>query len=185
MIYEPQEDSLLLVSCLPSSLQGRILDVGCGSGVLSIEARSRGGDVLSLDIDPAVVKHAKILGLNVLQSDLFENVSGKFDWILFNPPYLPLDEAEDEESRRVTTGGKHGHELLERFLKDAKKFLKKDGKILLVVSSLTGNVDVLFKKYRFNVKKLKEESHFFERLIVYELTSIMQEHLLLQVEPTD
>ena len=123
-----------------------------------------------LDINSESVEYCKKKGLNCIQSDLFENVKWKFDLITFNPPYLPEYEGEDEESRLITTGGKNGHEITERFLKEARQFLNKDGKILLVSSSLTGDVEKLFKKYKFEFKKLETVKVFFEELYVYVLS---------------
>ena len=115
------------------------------------------------------VKLLKGKGINSKYSDLFSNVKGKFDLIIFNPPYLPEEEKEDLETKLVTTGGKYGYEILERFFKNAKKFLNKNGKILIVFSSLTNKkkVDSLVKKYGFKIKLLEEKGLFFERLYVY------------------
>ena len=76
-----------------------------------------------------------------------------------------MDEREPEDSRIATTGGKNGSETINKFLKEAKKFLKKDGKIFLVSSSLTKGLNFLgYKK-----KKIGEEKLFFEKLFVWEL----------------
>ena len=89
--------------------------------------------------------------------------------IILNPPYLPEEAYEDKATKLFTTGGKQGHELIERFLKEAKKHLNKDGMILLVFSTLTGNVENLFKKYDYEFKKLDSKKVFFEEIFVYEL----------------
>ncbi|MEK6940558.1 MAG: HemK2/MTQ2 family protein methyltransferase [Nanoarchaeota archaeon] len=164
MIYEPEEDSFLFLSFLEYA-NGRILDMGCGSGFLSVKCKEFGADVLSVDINEEAVNHCKQLGLNAVHSDLFDNVNGKFDLILFNPPYLPNDPAEDEESKVVTTGGQSGSEVITRFLRDANRFLKDGGKILIVVSSLTKDID--FSGYHATL--LKRKACFFEELRLYEL----------------
>ena len=84
--------------------------MGCGSGIQSL-ATSK-GDVLAVDINPEAVKIVKKLGINAIQSVLFVNVKDKFDLIIFNPPYLPEEESEDEESKLITTVGKQGFEIL-------------------------------------------------------------------------
>lgn len=172
MIYAPGEDSFLLSSSFSLFIKPGmdVLDVGCGSGYLMKEALKFTSEVQGVDINPQVIAHCRAQKLNVYQSDLFESVTGKFDIVVFNPPYLPEDVEEDDESRLITTGGKEGYELLERFLRDVKSFLKPSGVVLLVVSSLTGDVGLLFSEYKLNYTLLKEESHFFEKLRVYVLT---------------
>jgi len=64
-------------------------------------------------------------------------------------------------------GGKHGWETIDRFLKDAKKYLSEDGRILLSFSSLSGDVETIMKRYNYNFKKLGEKRIFFEVLFVY------------------
>lgn len=167
MIYEPQEDSYLLQKHVRKYAKGKVLDVGTGSGIQALTALEKTKDVLAVDVDEEAVEYVKKKGVNAIVSDLFSNVEGKFDLIIFNPPYLPEDEHEDEESKRVTTGGKEGFEVLERFLKEAKKFLKENGKILFVVSSLTGDVEGLLKKHKYQYEMLDREKLFFEKLYVY------------------
>ncbi len=167
MIYNPREDSFLILKYIKKYCNGKVLDMGCGSGILALEAMKHSKDVLAVDIDEECVGHCREEGINAVRSDLFSNVSGKFDLIIFNPPYLPEDSLEDEESKRVTTGGKKGYEIIERFFSEAKNYLGKNGKILIVFSSLTGDVDFIIKKYDFRFEKLDEKKLFFETLFVY------------------
>lgn len=170
MIYEPGEDSHLLAKHIKDYASGKkVLDLGTGSGILAEEALKYTPKVLAADINEEAVTFLKTKGLNVRLTDLFSNIKESFDVILFNPPYLPEEEQEDEDTRRITTGGKTGSELLERFLIEAHKHLNKEGVILLVVSSLTGDVEYLFRKYNYKSTKLDSEKLFFEELYVYEL----------------
>jgi len=167
MIYEPAEDSFLLQKYVKIYAKGKILDMGSGSGIQALAALENTKDVLAVDINPGVVDLLKKKGINAEVSDLFNNVKGKFDLIIFNPPYLPEDKNEPQDSKLATTGGKKGFEIIERFLKQAKKFLGKNGKILIVFSSLTGDILKLFDKYGFKFKKLEEKKLFFETLHIY------------------
>jgi len=167
MIYKPQEDSYLLEKYAKKYAKGKVLDLGCGSGIQSKAVLENTKDVLAADINSEAVAFCKSQGINTIQSDLFSNISQKFDLIIFNPPYLPEEKLEDKESKIITTGGKEGYEILELFLSQSKYYLNKNGKILLVCSSLTGNVDLLFKKYKFNFKLLEKQKVFFEELKVY------------------
>ena len=171
MIYEPDEDSFLLVKQVKKLAKDKkVLDMGTGWGILAETALESGAkDVLAADIDEEVVEFVKSKGIKVKSSDLFSNIDEKFDLIIFNPPYLPEDELEDFEIRNVTRGGKEGYEILERFLIDAKRYLNKNGEILIVFSSLTNKekVDSILKENEYEFKILETKKMFFEELYVY------------------
>ena len=171
MIYEPGEDSFLLQKHIKDYASGKkILDLGTGCGILAEEAAKYTSTLLASDINEEAVALVKSKKIKTVVSDLFSNIKETFDLIIFNPPYLPEEEQEDEDRKKITTGGKQGFELLERFLKEANKHLTQNGKILLIVSSLTGDVEFLFRKYNYTFKKIDQENLFFEKLFVYELS---------------
>ena len=167
MIYEPREDSFLLKKYVERYARGKVLDIGTGSGILAEAALKKTKNVLALDIDEDCVNFCRNKGINAIKSDLFENVNGKFDLIIFNLPYLPEDKKEDAEIRRQVCGGKRGNEILERFLREVKDYLEEKGKILIVVSSLTPEVEELISEYGFRYKILEKKKLFFEELKVY------------------
>ena len=165
MIYEPREDSYMLEEQVKKLIKNKkVLDMGTGSGIQALAALKNKCEVLAVDINPEVVEFVKKKGIEAVKSDLFSNVKGKFNVIIFNPPYLPEEKLEDEESRLCTTGGKKGSEIVERFLEKVKNYLENEGFILIVVSSLTGKKEDLFKDFKFEV--LSEKSFFFEELYV-------------------
>ena len=90
----------------------------------------------------------------------------KFDLIVFNPPYLP-QELKERDIR--LEGGKKGYEVIEKFLNNVSNYLKKDGKTLLLFSSLTGKkkVNDLILKNKLKFVELEKKHIFFEDLIVY------------------
>ena len=176
-VYYPEEDSILMAKTLENmKLGGKCLEIGCGSGLLSI-IMARQGDVTAADISPAAVECTKSnaalnkVNLHVLESDLFANVSGKFDVIVFNPPYLP----EGVDSKHLGKGrgqliGRTGREAIEKFISHAGKRLNKGGKILLLISSLTGEKEVLdlFQRNGFKAKIVSREKIPWEELMVME-----------------
>ena len=170
MIYEPREDSELLKKWVQKLVSGKVLDMGTGSGIQARAALEKTKDVLAVDINHECVDFVRKKGLTCRQSDLFSTVSESFDWIIFNPPYLPEDVEEPEDSKLATTGGVEGNEILLQFLREAKEHLNKDGKILLVISSLTGEAKELFQNYTW--KCLETEQLFFEELHVFELSVV-------------
>jgi len=176
LIYEPAEDSYLLSETLekeiPILLEEnpglKVLEVGSGSGfqlktLLHLGVKKE--NIFGCDINPDAILHCQNLGFNVIESDLFSNISDKFDLIIFNPPYLPKDKREDEESQLATTSGIKGSKLINKFLKKADSFLTPTGEIIILVSSLTKGIK--WKKYQkelFATKKL-----FFEGLEVWKI----------------
>ena len=108
--------------------------------------------------------------INSFQSDLFNNITEKYGLIIFNPPYLPHDPREPGDSALATTGGKKGHEIIERFLTQAKEHLKNKGRILLLYSSLSGDILKIAKKEGYLLEILAEEPIFMEKLFVAKLT---------------
>jgi release factor glutamine methyltransferase len=169
MIYKPREDSYLLEKYVKKLVKGKVLDVGTGSGILALAALENTKDILAVDIDNEAVELVRKKGINAVISDLFEKVGSKFDWVIFNPPYLPEDGEEDEESKIITTGGKKGYELIEKFFSEVGNYLNKDGRILIVFSSLSGDVGNIIRKYGFKFRVLEEKKLFFEKLFVVEV----------------
>lgn len=178
-IYKPAEDSILMSRILKEQLPEllsknpnlKFLEIGAGSGIHLETALNEGvkkEDIYSVDINDKSVEHCNLLGFNCIKSDLFENVDGKFDLIIFNPPYLPLEEKEPTDSQVATTGGEKGNEVILRFLKYAKDYLIEGGKIFLITSSLSKGVD--FEKLGYREKEIGCENLFFERLCIWELS---------------
>lgn len=165
MIYTPKEDSFLMEEQVKRFAKDKtVLDVGSGSGIQALAAKKSGAkSVLASDINPEVIKHLKSIGLNAVESDLFEKIKGKFDLIIFNPPYLPEDEREDKESRLTTTGGKSGDEVLIKFLKEVKEHLNPQGFVMILLSSLTPRTRIL-KVLEKNI--MKREIISFKRIFM-------------------
>jgi SAM-dependent methyltransferase len=65
-----------------SKSKGKVLDVGAGAGVHSLELMDRAIDVTAIDISPGAVDYMKSIGINALQSSFLNFKSGKFDTIL-------------------------------------------------------------------------------------------------------
>jgi putative serine/threonine protein kinase len=175
MIYQPREDSFLLEKWVQKLARGRVLDMGTGSGIQAQAAagQKRVKSVLAADIDPAVVTHCKkrIAGKKIrcVASDLFSKIPRVlFDTIVFNPPYLPQ---ELKERDIALEGGKRGYETTVRFLEQANAFLKTDGQILLLFSSLTDKkrVEDAIARQLFAFRGLERLHIFFEDLYVYRI----------------
>lgn len=173
-VYEPKEDSTMLEYHVMQYAEGNVLDIGTGSGIQAIAAAQNKNvsSVLATDIQKGVVDYCKKCIKNpkirFLQSDLFKNIKGKFATIIFNPPYLP----QELKLKDLTIeGGKKGYEVIERFLNKVNNFLKLDGVILMVFSSLTKKekVEEFIKNNLLDFEELGKAHIFFEDIYVYRL----------------
>lgn len=175
-IYQPAEDSYLLEKEVKRFVKGKsFLDMGAGSGIQSKAAKSAGASsILAVDIDSESIAHIKSFGIHSIKSNLFQKVKGRFDIIAFNPPYLPRDKREPLSSQLATTGGKHGDEIILKFIKSLKSHLNPYGFALIVISSLTPKDKILslLKKIKLNHSVLSSKKLFMEKLFVWKIQSI-------------
>lgn len=182
LIYSPEEDSYLLEkvilekvpSIIKKNKKVKFLEIGTGSGIQLLAAEKSGvkkENIFGVDINISAVNKCRSLGFKCIKSNLFQFVEEKFDIIVFNPPYLPEDKSEDKESKIITTGGKMGSELINKFLNQAKSHLRENGVIYLLTSSLTKGINFL----DYTKELMEEEKLFFEKLFVYELKNIKKD----------
>ncbi len=124
----------------------RVLDMGTGCGVNGILAASKSRQVVAVDVNPIAVEcakgNAKRNGVAnrvvVRESDIFQNLSGKFDLILFDPPFRwfrPRDLFERATADENYLG-------LASFFRQTKGFLAPGGRILLFFGT-SGDVEYL------------------------------------------
>lgn len=156
-VYDPAEDSFFFLESLSNiAVEGlRVVEVGCGCGVLSLECARRGASVVGIDCNPFAVALSSLNAksnkdslkgsFEVLQSDCLTAFSQlrSFDLVICNPPYLPSSkELSDDWIGVACEGGSDGLYLIRRLFVEAKDVLKKDGMLLVIVSSLTSVSDV-------------------------------------------
>jgi release factor glutamine methyltransferase len=176
-VYPPSEDTYLLLDLVELATEDSVLDVGCGAGLGTVHAASIVRSVVSIDISYDAVKNTienlrrnnQEKNVSVIQSDLLSAISTnrKFSVIMFNPPYLPADE-------NITTmdhthiGGKQGTELTQRFVIQASKHLKDQGKLFVVVSTLADitAVSKTLQDTGFQIQHVGERAFFFEKIQV-------------------
>ena len=172
-VYPPSEDSILFIESLKVSEGERVLEIGCGSGVVSIHCARNGCEVTSGDINPRAVeltrRNAELNGvdIDVRETDVYSNIDGKFDTILFNLPYLPVDE--DGLLAKSWSGGPDGLGPLPELLEGAPEHLNPNGRVVVVVSSLMDTPALwdLIGDRRYEV--IGELKLFFEKLSVLEI----------------
>lgn len=96
---------ILLDFIQPLDLRGKtFLELGCGSGIISLFASSKQAKVTATDINETALEFLQKnaiknkLQATVLYSDLFEQLKGQsFDFIIINPPYYPKSPANIKE----------------------------------------------------------------------------------------
>ena len=112
--------------------------------------------------------------ITFLQGDLFNPLGeeSKFDLIIFNSPYLPVDESETKSwLSRAWAGGPTGRKIIDRFILEAPKYLKQSGRILLMQSTLTGVEETIerFSERCLRARVLSERAlPFFETIVLIE-----------------
>lgn len=145
-VYLPDADTMMLLTAAQAEAMpgDRVLEVGTGSGLIAAEM-AKVTRVVATDINPHAVFCAKKAGVDVVRTDLFGGIRGSFDLVLFNPPYLPTQPEEriNDWLEYALDGGESGRVTIERFVYEVGRVLVPGGRILLLISSLTGLSEVL------------------------------------------
>jgi release factor glutamine methyltransferase len=175
-VYNPSDDSYLLLNVVEVSPDESLLEVGMGTGLVAVHAAKLGAKVTAVDINPHAVDCTRRnaarnnVGLEIVHGDLFDKVPGSFDVIAFNPPYLPGETTSTTWIEKAWSGGEKGSEVTVRFLRDAWRHLNPGGRIYIILSSVGGLMLVLkAAKERYSAEMLVEQRMFFESVFAYKL----------------
>ena len=144
---------------MPNQSGMSFLEVGCGCGLVSLFAAFQGAKkIVSVDINKEAVENTKLnlelykfTNFEAFYSDVFKNVKEKFDTIYFAAPF----HGNKPKSKLEYGVSDSNYRALRRFIRGAKKHLKKDGQVVLGFSN-TGDVNLLeslIKENNFSVKK--------------------------------
>jgi release factor glutamine methyltransferase len=142
------EIALKVIRAQPQS-RNRLLDIGTGSGILAITFALECSNlqVVGSDISPLALSLARENGakqgldhrIEWVESNLFDAVDGRFDFLAANLPYIPSDELPklarevQHDPRLALDGGADGLAVIRQFLCDAPNVLTKDGFLILEV----------------------------------------------------
>jgi release factor glutamine methyltransferase len=177
-VYRPSDDTFLLAKAVHAAVRPgeRFLEVGCGSGLVSLVAARAGARVSACDLNPHAVRAARHnaksngLKLDAVESDLLSEVAGPFDVVAFNPPYLPTgpDEVLPGPLNLAFDGGPDGNATVLRFAAQVAGLSPPPRLVLVVHSSLAdpGPLEAALGAQGYRCEVVADEAHFFERLAV-------------------
>lgn len=147
----PRYDTEILVAAVLNYIKPgmRLLDLCTGSGCILISVLKETKDVIGVgsDISKEALEVAKKNAirhgcrLKLLQGDLFEPVTGLYDIIVSNPPYVNRKDMEslerevgEYEPHLALFGGEDGLDYYKRIIKDSLHYLAEGGRLFLEIA---------------------------------------------------
>ncbi len=174
----PRIDTEFLVEEALKVIQdgAKVLDLCTGSGciLLSIMSyknhiRGTGSDISkdALELSERNREQLKIRDAVFTESDLFDNISGSFDYIISNPPYIKsgeiptlMEEVREHEPRLALDGGEDGLFFYKRIASEAGYYLNRGGRLFFETGNDEGEAvkSILEKEGFKDVKVFKDYS---------------------------
>lgn len=151
------------------------LELGAGSGLLSIYAAKRGAFVMATDINPSSIEcinlNAEENGVEIrtILSDVFDNVSPRhFDYILINPPYYKKKPSSFSEYAWYC--GENG-EYFQKLFKGLADFVDESSEVIMVLCDGCDlqMIKFLAAKNSFNMKCVRTYTTIMERNYIFKI----------------
>jgi release factor glutamine methyltransferase len=148
LIPRPETELLVEAALERAPHNGRVIDIGSGSGCIAITIERERPDLRVVSVDRSVdalavaaINRARLHSrVRLAASDLLSAIREAFDVIVSNPPYVPLHEYEElavevriHEPRIALTPGPSGMEIIDRIFDQARLLLAPGGHLLLEV----------------------------------------------------
>ncbi len=179
-VYDPHDDTELLIEAIQAKPGDAALDLGCGAGIVGIHMRKLGARVVCADLNLSALRLAREnaarnnVDVMLARSDLTKSLRlGRFDVVAFNPPYLPTTPKERVEQplNYAFDGGDDGLGPTNRFLDECQKDPPR--RVFLLGSSLqgSGGVEESARTRGMRVRVACTKNLSWETLTVYDLSS--------------
>ncbi|MBO7215153.1 MAG: peptide chain release factor N(5)-glutamine methyltransferase, partial [Clostridia bacterium] len=179
LIPRPETEELCMHALKEISDNSSVLDMCTGSGaiscVINLKSKAKVTAVdISLDALSVAKQNAESLGASVefINCDLFDGVSGKFDFILSNPPYITksdmavLDDEVKCEPSLALDGGEDGLDFYRRIANDGYKYLNANGIIYLECGiNQARDIKALFENENYSDVQIITDINGIERII--------------------
>lgn len=143
----------LLLAHMPANVAGKVLDFGCGSGVIStwLAANRNITQLLASDLSTLAVTAARHTLTNVATahevrlSDGFQHINERFDWVITNPPFHQGKSTD----YRITTD----------FIRALKNHLRPGGRVVMVANNFLPWPNLLQAEFK-HVETLANNQRF-------------------------
>ena len=182
-VLDPRGDSEVLVNLALQQKADRILDLGTGSGILALTLLSEWPDSLAVGADICekalliaqrnAVQHEVSDRFQAQKSDWFEAISGQFDLIVSNPPYIGEDEIPhlDPDVRLydpmiALSPGRDALLAYQNIASDAIGYLKPGGRLLVEIGFRQGEaVRALFASNGLKSIEIIQDLNGLDRVV--------------------
>ena len=152
------------------------LELGAGSGIISILAAKKGATVHASDISSIAVENIRLnaeinnVTISVYKSDLFESLPEmEFDYIVINPPYYKKDPINEAEYAWYCG---QNHEYFTRLFDSLSNHIHKSSKALMILSEVCDidGITQIGKDRKFDWELIQRKSVLGEKNYIYNLT---------------
>ena len=154
----------------------RFLELGAGSGLISIQAAKKGALVTATDINPVVIDCLRrncdrnTVKLEIILSDLFANIQEQtFDIIAINPPYYK--KQPQTMADHAWYCGENG-EYFEQLFARLGKYMHKNSMVLMVLSDECDikMISAIASGHNFSMQKKITKRSAWECLYIYQIS---------------